>query len=273
MATVADKSQTTRDPVRRWTLIVLGLIVVLFLYSIIAARMTPYTSQATVQAFVVRMAPEVAGRVLEVPVIDNQRVKAGETLFRIDPQPYEIAVKQAEARLANVGQTIGASTAAVTSAQERLIEAEAKRDNVREQANRSFSWSKRESMPKPGRTRPTRKSRSPKPACARRRPRSSGRARNSVRKATTTRNSARHSLPSSRPSSISCTPRFRPPRRRHHQSPTHRRGVRCRRPGGADLHRHQRRLDQRQLSREQPGEHQGGRSGGACARHASRAHF
>jgi len=136
MATVADKSQMTRDPVRRWTLIVLGLIMVLFLYSIIAARVTPYTSQATVQAFIVRMAPEVAGRVLEVPVIDNQRVKAGETLFRIDPQPYEIAVKQAEARLANVGQTIGASTAAVTSAQERLIEAEAKRDNVREQANR-----------------------------------------------------------------------------------------------------------------------------------------
>jgi multidrug resistance efflux pump len=38
--------------------------------------------------------------------------------------------------LAGVGQTIGASTAAVTSAQERLTEAEAKRDNVREQANR-----------------------------------------------------------------------------------------------------------------------------------------
>jgi multidrug resistance efflux pump len=136
MATVAEKSPATRDPVRRWTLIVLGLIVVLFLYSIIADRMTPYTSQATVQAFVVRMAPDVAGRVTEVNVIDNQRVKAGETLFRIDPQSYEIAVKQAEARLASVGQTIGASTAAVTTAQERLIEAEAKRDNVREQANR-----------------------------------------------------------------------------------------------------------------------------------------
>ena len=136
MATAADKSQTTRDPVRRWTLIVLGLIVVLFLYSIIADRMTPYTSQATVQAFVVRMAPEVAGRVMEVNVIDNQRVKAGDVLFRIDPQPFTLALAQAEARLAGVGQTIGASTAAVTSAQERLIEAEAKRDNVREQANR-----------------------------------------------------------------------------------------------------------------------------------------
>ncbi len=133
---MAAKTETPRDPVRRWTLIVLAAIVVLFLYSILADRLTPYTSQATVHAFVVRMAPEVAGRVLEVPVTDNQRVKAGETLFRIDPQPYEIALKQSEARLASVGQTIGASTAAVTSAQERLIEAQAKLSNVRDQANR-----------------------------------------------------------------------------------------------------------------------------------------
>ena len=85
----AKKDDAPRDPVRRWTLIVLGLIVVLFLYSMIADRLTPYTSQATVQAFVVRMAPEVAGRVIEVNVIDNQRVKAGDVLFRIDPQPFD----------------------------------------------------------------------------------------------------------------------------------------------------------------------------------------
>lgn len=133
---MAAKTETPRDPVRRWTLIILAAIIVLFLYSIFADRLTPYTSQATVHAFIVRMAPEVAGRVLEVPVTDNQRVEAGQTLFRIDPQPYEIALKQAEARLASVGQTIGASTAAVTSAQERLIEAQAKLDNVRDQANR-----------------------------------------------------------------------------------------------------------------------------------------
>ena len=132
----AKKDDVPRDPVRRWTLIVLGLILVLFLYSLIADRLTPYTSQATVQAFVVRMAPEVAGRVIEVNVADNQRVKGGDVLFRIDPQPFALALQQAEAKLAGVGQSIGASTAAVTSAQERLIEAKALRDNVREQANR-----------------------------------------------------------------------------------------------------------------------------------------
>ena len=129
-------AKTTHDPVRRWTLIVLGLIVVLFLYSVIADRLTPYTSQATVQAFVVRMAAEVAGRVIEVNVADNQRAKARDVLFRVDPEPCEIALEQAKARLAAVGQTIGANTAGVTSAQERLAEAQAQRDNVLEQSNR-----------------------------------------------------------------------------------------------------------------------------------------
>jgi multidrug resistance efflux pump len=131
-----SNEKAARDPVRRWTLIVLGLIVILFFYSIFADRLTPYTSQATVQAFVVRMAPEVAGRVIEVNVTDNQRVKGGDVLFRLDPQPFELALQQADAKLAGVGQSIGANTAAVSSAQERLIEAKAKRDNVREQASR-----------------------------------------------------------------------------------------------------------------------------------------
>ena len=140
MSTKSDSEtdDTPGDPIRRWTLIVLGLIFILFFYSIIADRFTPYTSQAIVQAFVVRMAPEVPGRVIEVNVIDNQRVKAGDVLFRIDPQSYEIALEQAQARLANVGQTIGASTAAVSSAQERLVSEQAKRDNAREQTARNL---------------------------------------------------------------------------------------------------------------------------------------
>ena len=133
---MAEKTVKARDPVRRWTLIVLGIAAVVFLYSIIADRMTPYTSQAVVQAYVVRVAPEVSGRVLELGVTDNQKVKAGELLFGIDPQPYEIALKQAEAKVDRVGQTMGANTAGVASAEERLVEARAQRDNIVEQAKR-----------------------------------------------------------------------------------------------------------------------------------------
>jgi multidrug resistance efflux pump len=85
---------------------------------------------------VVHVAPEVSGRVVEIGVIDNQKVKAGELLFRIDPQPYQIALKQSEAQVDSVGQNIGANTASVVSAQENLIETKANRDNIVDQAHR-----------------------------------------------------------------------------------------------------------------------------------------
>lgn len=88
------------------------------------------------QAYVVRVTPEVAGRVIELGVTDNQKVKTGELLFRIDPGTYQIALKQAEAKVDGFGQTIGANTAGVASAQERLTEARAQRDNTVEQAKR-----------------------------------------------------------------------------------------------------------------------------------------
>ena len=101
------------NPVRRWTLLVLAICAVIFVYGVFADRLTPYTPQAVVQAYILSLAPEVGGRVVEIGVQDNQRVSAGQLLFRIDPEPYRIAVEQAEAKLASVGQTIGASTAGV----------------------------------------------------------------------------------------------------------------------------------------------------------------
>ena len=126
-----------KNPLRRTALIVVAITVLLFALSVAMERLTPSSSQAVVQAYVVRMASEVAGRVLEVGVTDNARVTAGQVLFRIDPQPYEIAVAEAEARLERIGQTLGASTQAVESAQAKLVKAQADRQNVRAQAQRA----------------------------------------------------------------------------------------------------------------------------------------
>jgi multidrug resistance efflux pump len=124
------------NPLRRTALIVLAITIVFFFVSIVMERLTPYTSQATVQAYVVKISPEVVGKVIEIGVVDNAVVKTGDLLFRLDPQPFEIAVENAEAQLALVGQTIGASTSAVDSAQARLVEAISDRDNQREQSQR-----------------------------------------------------------------------------------------------------------------------------------------
>jgi multidrug resistance efflux pump len=57
----------------------------------------PWTRDATVRAYVVTMAPEVAGRIVEVDVVDNRYVRKGDLLMVIDPTNYEIAVSQGEA--------------------------------------------------------------------------------------------------------------------------------------------------------------------------------
>jgi len=127
------------DPLRRWTFVVLVLFVLLFGWTMIADRLTPYTSDASVRAFVVRISPEVSGKVVEVAVRDNQLVRAGELLFRIDPTPLRIAVERAEAKLAAAGQAVGASTAAVDEAQAQLVQEVSQRDNAREQTARIFT--------------------------------------------------------------------------------------------------------------------------------------
>jgi multidrug resistance efflux pump len=126
------------DPVRRWTLVVLVVFVVLFGWTLVADRLTPYTSDASVRAFVVRTVPEVSGKIIEVAVRDNQLVRTGDLLYRIDPTPFSLAVERAEAKLAAAGQAVGVSTAAVDAAQAALVEQIAERNNVRDQAARVF---------------------------------------------------------------------------------------------------------------------------------------
>ena len=57
----------------------------------------PWTRDGTVRAYVVTMAPEVAGRIVALPVADNQFVHKGDLLMVIDPTDYKIAVGLAEA--------------------------------------------------------------------------------------------------------------------------------------------------------------------------------
>ena len=90
-------------PQRRRVLPVL-LTVLVAAVAVMLARVTwdaymgaPWTRDATVRAYVVTMAPEVAGRIVELPVRDNQFVHKGDLLMVIDPTDYTIGVSQAEA--------------------------------------------------------------------------------------------------------------------------------------------------------------------------------
>ena len=57
----------------------------------------PWTRDGTVRSYVATMAPEVAGRIVELPATDNQFVHKGDLLLVIDPTNYKIALQLADA--------------------------------------------------------------------------------------------------------------------------------------------------------------------------------
>ena len=58
---------------------------------------TPWTRDGAVRAYVVKVAPQVAGEIVSLPIVDNQFVHKGDLLMLIDPRNYSIAVRQAQA--------------------------------------------------------------------------------------------------------------------------------------------------------------------------------
>jgi multidrug resistance efflux pump len=70
----------------------------------------PWTRDATVRAYVVTMAPEVAGRIVELHVVDNKYVRRGDLLMVIDPTDYSIAVSLAEAAVQQARASVQTST-------------------------------------------------------------------------------------------------------------------------------------------------------------------
>jgi multidrug resistance efflux pump len=92
----------------------------------------PWTRDATVRAYVVTMAPEVAGRIVELTVRDNQFVHKDDLLMEIDPTNYKIAVNQAEAsvqsaqaNVQNIDAQMDVQQAQIRASQAQLDEAQA----------------------------------------------------------------------------------------------------------------------------------------------------
>ena len=114
------QTEAPANPVRKIVLIALGTLLALFIYHVLSDRYTPYTSQARVETFMTQIAPEVAGDVLEVGAKDNSAIRKGQLLFRIDPEPYQVAIRSAEANLSVALQAADVSVADVSSARAQL---------------------------------------------------------------------------------------------------------------------------------------------------------
>jgi membrane fusion protein, multidrug efflux system len=88
-------------------LLVVAAIISIPIYSYYAARES--TDDAQVDGHLIPISPRISGTVVEVLVRDNERVKAGQTLVKLDPADYEVALAQAQAQLATAQATTSES--------------------------------------------------------------------------------------------------------------------------------------------------------------------
>jgi multidrug resistance efflux pump len=105
MTELSTEAMRPNRPIRRRIMSVLITLASVAAAVVVGLKMwrayleAPWTRDATVRAYIVTMAPEVAGRIVELGIADNQFVHKGDLLMVIDPTNYKIAVSRDEALL------------------------------------------------------------------------------------------------------------------------------------------------------------------------------
>lgn len=123
---------------KKSVLITFSLILLTFVWYLIADRWTPYTSNGVVKAIVTPLVAEVPGTITHLPVDNGTIVHPGDLLAKIDKKTYEIARDIAQADLKQALQDVGAQSASIEAAQAKVSTAEANLENVRIQSARIF---------------------------------------------------------------------------------------------------------------------------------------
>ena len=134
------KDQPTADQsksgVKKWTVLVLLICMILLVLHVLFDKFTPYTGDARIQAFIVPIVPQVSGSLTEVNVENNQVVTEAQVLAVVDSSKYALAVEQAKANLQLATQTSAVDISAVSSAQAKVAEAEANLSNAQVKGQR-----------------------------------------------------------------------------------------------------------------------------------------
>jgi multidrug efflux system membrane fusion protein len=97
----------------------------------------PDTDDAYVYADTINVVPEVSGRIIELPVRDNQAVRQGDLLLRIDTRPYQAALDQARARLDTLNNQIVLTQRSVNAQQYNADSVQAAVERARAVANQA----------------------------------------------------------------------------------------------------------------------------------------
>ena len=85
------------------TIVLVALLAVFLKYRQYMAN--PWTRNGQVRASVIQIAPRISGPIVNLPIRDNQFVRAGDLLFQIDPRTFQASLDQALAQLDETGDS------------------------------------------------------------------------------------------------------------------------------------------------------------------------
>jgi multidrug resistance efflux pump len=105
------------------TIPVIGLAIIILFMNIVA----PSSHDVRAMNYVVPIVPRVTGQVTEVPIEPNRPIKKGDVLFKMDPEPFELAVKAAESKLAQDKVALITAKATQRGLEDQLKNAAAKK--------------------------------------------------------------------------------------------------------------------------------------------------
>jgi len=113
------------------TIPVVGLTMLILILNIAA----PSSADIRVVNYVVPINPPVRGLVTEVPIEPNRPIKKGDVLFKVNPEPFQIAVQTYEAQLAQLRVQLLSATASSRNLQEQLKSATAQKESAQSALN------------------------------------------------------------------------------------------------------------------------------------------
>jgi multidrug efflux system membrane fusion protein len=128
-----------------------GLAVILGILVLFAIDRRPRTHDAFIFAYSAQMASEISGRIIQIPVTNDQDVAKGAPLLLIDPAPYEFQLRQARAQVAALKAQIALTGRQVNSQSSGVQAAESQVQKARDQLRYAQDTRKRlEPLLKPG---------------------------------------------------------------------------------------------------------------------------
>ena len=132
--------------VQAWMVTFLILVLLVAAYYVVTDRVTPITTDAYVQTFVVPVAARVEGQVIEVNVSQGSTVKKGDPLFRLEPRPYQYTVDRmtatlvlAETNIRSLQAQLSAGKAVIAQRQADVDLAQATFDRISALTDDSFA--------------------------------------------------------------------------------------------------------------------------------------